>query len=234
MVTLHLRVLCSNAYKRFLGVSGLAFVQAALDQRKGQKLTLYVRSKNKVSAEVVAKTNVRVVEGSLTNYETLEDAMTGVDTVVSFLGAYMSFSAFVRRTRTTPIGDSFPVVFKAMRAQGIKRILALSTPSYYVETEEHSWAWWLYLCIPPLMVPQGSAEMVAIGKNVAAQTDFDWTVFRVPQLTNGDGDLPVFAGLIGPEYKGKRALSRASQARWVLQEIEERNWIKGAPALGNY
>lgn len=92
----------------------------------------------------------------------------------------------------------------------------------------------LYLVIPPLMVPQGNAEMVAIAEAVAAEDDLDWTIFRVPHLTEASADLPVYAGLLGPEYKGSLQLSRGSQARWILREIEERAWIKGAPALGNY
>jgi hypothetical protein len=177
---------------------------------------------------------VRVVEGALTDERALKDAMTGVDTVVSFLGAPVSLSAFIWRTKTTPIADSFPTVFRAMRAQGAKRILALSTPSYKVSSEEKSWTVWLLGCMPPIFVPQGNAEMVAIARNVAAQSDFDWTVFRVPHLNNGPADLPLAAGLLGPDYRGTMELSRASLARWVMEEIRKGEWIKGAPALGNY
>ncbi|KAJ7275046.1 hypothetical protein C8J57DRAFT_1313493 [Mycena rebaudengoi] len=62
----------------------------------------------------------------------------------------------------------------------------------------------------------------------------DWTIFRVPHLTTDAADLPVWAGLWGPEFKGSTSLSRESMSRWVLQEIEQRKWVKGAPALGNY
>ena len=93
---------------------------------------------------------------------------------------------------------------------------------------------WLFGLMPPLFVPQGNAEMVAIARNVAAQSDLDWTVFRVPHLNNGSADLPLAAGLLGPEYKGTMELSRASLAGWVLEEIEKGEWVKGAPALGNY
>lgn len=88
--------------------------------------------------------------------------------------------------------------------------------------------------MPPLMTPQGNAEMVAIAETVAAESDLDWTLFRVPHLTEASADLPVYAGLIGPGYKGSLELSRASQARWILKEIEDRAWIKQAPALGNF
>lgn len=76
--------------------------------------------------------------------------------------------------------------------------------------------------------------MVAITEAVAAEEDLDYTIFRVPHLTEASADLPVCAGLLGPNYKGSFELSRASQARWILKEIEDRAWIKQAPVIGNY
>jgi len=109
-----------------------------------------------------------------------------------------------------------------MRAQGVKRILALSTPSYHVGSEQKSWTFWLLGFMPPLFVPQGNAEMVVIARNVAAQSDLDWTVFRIPHLNNGPADLPVAAGLLDPDYRGSMELSRARMAGWVMEEIQER------------
>ena len=217
-----------------IGASGLVFTQAALKQNESPTLTLYVRSRSKLPAETLSNPAVRIVEGALTDERALQDAMTGIDVVISFLGAPVSLSAFIWRTTTTPIADSFPTVFRAMRAQGVKRILALSTPSYPVSSEQKSWTFWLLGFMPLLLVPQGNAEMVAIAKNVTAQSDLDWTVFRIPHLNNGPADLPVAAGLLGPEYKGTMELSRASLARWVMEEISRGKWIKGAPAVGNY
>jgi hypothetical protein len=136
-------------------------------------LVLYVRSRSKLSADKLSNPVVRVVEGSLTGEEALKDAMTGMDTVVSFLGAPLSPSAFIWRTKTTLITDSFLTIFRAMTAQGVKRILALSTPSYPVSSEQKSWTFWLLGFMPPIFVPQGNAEMVAISKNVTAQSDLD-------------------------------------------------------------
>jgi hypothetical protein len=160
--------------------------------------------------------------------------MTDVDTVVSFLGAPLSPSAFVWRTKTTPTADSVPTIFRAMRAQGVKRILALSTTSYPVSSEQKPWTFWPLCFMPPTFVPQGDAEKVAIARNVTAQAVLDWTVFCVPHLNNGSADLPVAAGLLGPEYKGTTELRRASLAWWAMEEIRKGEWIKGAPAVGNY
>lgn len=88
--------------------------------------------------------------------------------------------------------------------------------------------------LSPIFVPQADADMIAIAENVAAQPDLDWTIFRVPHLNNGAVDLPVAAGLFGPDYKGTMELSRSSMSLWLLNEITENAWVKGAPILGNY
>jgi len=213
------------------GVSGLAFIKEALALPSPPSLTLYVRSPSKLPPDI--ETHARVVKGELDDEGALSAAMDGVDTVVSLLGAYPSFSAFIWRTKTTPIANGLKTVLKVMKAKSIRRILALSTPSFYVHPETRLLYMSAWQLMPPIFVPQGDAEMVAIAEAVAAEDELDWTIFRVPHLTEGSADLPVYAGLLGPDYKGSLCLSRASQARWLLQEITERAWIKGAPMLGN-
>ncbi|KAJ7145369.1 hypothetical protein C8R43DRAFT_1012497 [Mycena crocata] len=217
------------------GPSGLAFIQVAFSQPNPPRLTLYVRSqsRHKLPADVGEK--ARVVEGSLTDREALLDAMDGIDTVISFVGGYMSLKTFVLRAKPTPLADSFEGILAAMRTKGATRIFALSTPSFSPDpSEKLPLNWWLYHFLPIAMAPQGNAEMVGIAEAVAAADDLDWTVFRVPMLTNESVDLPVAAGVLRPDFKGSLYLSRASMAMWILKEVEERKWVRQAPALGNY
>jgi nucleoside-diphosphate-sugar epimerase len=161
---------------------------------------------------------------------------TSVTTVVSFLGAYVSASAIVTRSTDTPIADSFPRIIQAMKDNGVKRLIVLSTPSYWVKEKDVStWTLSLFGLMPKLLVPQGVAEMVAIAEAVTSHaTDLDWTIFRIPHLTDGQADIPVWAGYTGPNHKGGLNLSRRSLARWVLEEIQGREWIRGVPYLSNY
>ncbi|KAJ7039823.1 hypothetical protein C8F04DRAFT_949005 [Mycena alexandri] len=206
------------------GYSGLAFIQVALSQPNPPTLTLFVRSRSKLPADIEKQT--RVVEGSLTDTDALSKAMEGVDVVVSLLGALAHTAK--------PIADAFPGILSTMRAKGVKRIFALSTPSFSPDpAEAFSLGRSIFGLMPKIVVPQGNAEMVAIAEAVSAADDLDWTVFRVPHLTEEAADLPVAAGLLGPDFKGGFNLSRASQALWILKEIEERQWVKKAPMLGN-
>ncbi|KAF7349260.1 NAD(P)-binding protein [Mycena sanguinolenta] len=217
------------------GRNGPAFVKVALELPKPPTLTLYVRSRSRGKLPESVEKQARVIEGKLTDKNALLDAMEGVDVVVSFLSARVSFRAFIFRIKSTPIGDAFPVILSAMRTRGVKRIFTLSTPSFSVDSSEvFNLKWSIYAALPKLIVPQGNAEMIAIAKAVVAANDLDWTVFRVPRLTGKAADLRVAAGLIGPRFEGTIDLSRASMAVWILKEIEEREWVKKAPMLGNY
>lgn len=173
-----------------------------------------------------------MVQGDLTDAKALDDAMDGVTAVASFLGAYLSLQAFIWRDTTTPIADSFPTIFQAMRETGVKRIIALSTQAYALSEDQPSWAYWGWKWLPVIMAPQGNAEMKAIGERLAAQDDLDWTIIRVPHLNDGDATLPVHAGILGPDHMSSD-LSRPSMGRWVLNELRESKWIKGAPLLCN-
>lgn len=59
----------------------------------------------------------------------------------------------------------------------------------------------------------------------------NWTLFRVPFLTNGKAG-PVKASWAGRGEDGM-FLSRKSLARWVLGEIEEKKWVGDAPLISN-
>lgn len=245
----------------YLGISGVDFTNLVLSQPPGLKLTLYVRNASKLPAahKEADPGRIRVVEGELTDQSALEDALTDsiipVETVVSFLGAYPTLSAFLLRTKTTPIADSFPILFAAMKKAGVKRILALSTPAWLVkngqgkgkaitegekiEIDELPWSWWLAMKFPPLLIPQGHKEMEQIGRRVSEEGQkggwgLKWTVFRVPHLNAGGADEKVSAGIFGHGFVGTRELSRKSMVKWVLNEVQAGEWIDKAPALGNY
>ncbi|KAF2834613.1 hypothetical protein M501DRAFT_1045406 [Patellaria atrata CBS 101060] len=215
------------------GECGLTFLHhiLSLPPTTAPRLTLYARSPSKLPAPLLTTPppNIKIIRGSLTDIPHLTTSMASCTTVVSFLGAPPNFPNIFMRDKRTPIADALAGVFEAMRKNGVKRILALSTPAFAVpgEREAMGWGWWLWSCIPPLIVPQGSAEMKAIGETVSKQADLEWTVFRVPQLLNGGEEKGIKAGFLGPKYEGWIWLGRVSLVRWVLGEIEKGNGSGG-------
>lgn len=118
------------------GQSGVTFIREAFALPKAPKLTLYVRNLSRLSSELTSNSNIHIVEGALSDPKSLDIALRGVTIVVSFLGAYPSLYAFLARDTSTPIADSLETVIEAMKRNGVKRIMALSTPVFRPEGEQ--------------------------------------------------------------------------------------------------
>jgi uncharacterized protein YbjT (DUF2867 family) len=221
------------------GATGLIFIKAALQDSRRPHLTLYVRNPSKVPHEYTTNDRITVVQGSLDDVASLTKAMRNVTSVISLLGAYITLSNFLTRSTATPIADNFPTIFTAMRANGVKRIMALSSvggfqrPGDYVPYGRY----WLFTYVAPkVVVPGGAAEMRRIGEVVAGSEGLEWTVFRIPHLNDGDaeGALPVeVRETFDEDYKGGLELSRMSLVKWVLDELEEGKWVRKTPVVGN-
>ena len=118
-----------------------------------------------------------------------------------------------------------------MKDNDVKRLIVLSTPSYWVKEKDVStWTLLLYGLMPKLFAPQGVVEMVAIAEAVTSHaTDLDWTIFLIPHLTDGQVGIPVWTGYTGLNHKGGLNLSRRSLARWVLGRSKGGSGLEGCP-----
>lgn len=77
-------------------------------------------------------------------------------------------------------------------------------------------------------------EMMAVGKyitSLSVDSGVRWTLFRVGGLTNGK-QSPVETTVLG-SGKDSMWISRASVARWVLDEAVEENWVREMPYICN-
>lgn len=230
-------------------MTGTVFLNQIISQGSSAPLiTLYIRAsgRSKLSAAVNNSPNIRIIEGGLTDRAAFKTGLTAdgnfpqVTTVISFLGAYMSLWYFLTRQAPHPIADAFKsTILPTMREVGVKRILALSTPSwqYPEETKNMTWRVWFWLLFPKFVVPEGNAEMKNIAKGVVQAGDSDkeleWTVYRVPMLNDGDANKVVSAGELFKDFTGTFDLSRGSLSKWLLAELDERKHIRRAPMVGN-
>ncbi|KAK5309062.1 hypothetical protein LTR70_010634 [Exophiala xenobiotica] len=230
------------------GVSGLAFVTEhlsipATDPAK-PFLTLYIRasSRSKFTSALPSATTtdiqaskIRIIEGELTDESAVRTAFSAngvfpkVTAVISVLGAYMSLYHFLTRTKPTPIADALKsIVVPTMRAMGVKRILVLSTPSFQVpgENKQMSWGWYLNGMLPVVVLPQGNAEMKGIAHAVMDNS--------LAKLEQREGELEVRAFVLGGTGNTEnKTLSRRSMVRWLLKELDEKEWIGKSPMLCN-
>ena len=232
------------------GVSGQTLIREALllPSTHQPKITLYVRNASRLEEAFQHHASLRIIEGTLSDAAAIGRALNSTDsrfgtvtTVVSVLGAYLSFkNTFWDRSTATPIADALKgTVLPACQKAGVRRVLALSTPAALEVPGERQaelgWVWTVSLKIPPLFTPMGNAEMVGIARAVleAGVGTGEDTVFRVPHLNDGDAGLEVAAGTLGSDFRGGSELSRASMCRWLLREIVDRKWCGKTPVIGN-
>ena len=64
-------------------------------------------------------------------------------------------------------------------------------------------------------------------------TSLDWTLARLPMLSDRDTDRPVAAGFVGDPRIRVFSLSRHALAAFLLAQLRDRAWIRRAPALRN-
>lgn len=81
------------------------------------------------------------------------------------------------------------------------------------------------IAILRLVANPAYTEIRAVGTLTVSQPleEVEWTLFRVPYLTNGAAG-PVHAGFVG-DAGDRMPLSRAGLAEWCLSELKEGQWI---------
>lgn len=130
----------------------------------------------------------------------------------------------------TPLAKAYAKVLHFMTLHNVKRLIALGTASIEDEHDKFSAAFFALVTAVRTAAPYAYKDVVAIGKTIrAADEAIEWTIARVPLLTNAES-IAFAAGYIG-ESTVKTRLSRAAFATFVVGEIEGNAWVKKAPMI---
>jgi len=195
----------------------------------GCALTLYVRNPAKLPADIAAHPAVTARQGDLADLAALEEALVGTDAVLSALGP-----AQKGHPAGAPIAHMYEALIALMKKHGVRRLIALATPSAPDPHDKSSWTYWLMIGAVKLLVPTSYEEMRTIGETLRAHggegaDGLDWTLVRVPMLTDADNSN-VVAGYVGDGKTGS-SLARQGFAAFVVKELEERQWLRTAPLI---
>jgi len=207
------------------GPSGICLVRKCLKHYPNATLVLYVRSVGKLPPDIAENRNVVVVEGQLQNVETLTKAMEGVEVVLTALGPPGAIYP-----SDTPIAKGYANIISAMQQQGARRLICLGTTSIKDPNDKSSAKFALIVKGIKTLAYNAYKEFVAIGDTVRA-SDLDWTIVRVPFLTNSSS-TDVVAGYVGSGRDGA-CVTREGFAEFVVAEIEKREWVKKAPLISS-
>ena len=182
------------------GGTGQQIVSQALEA--GHDVTAFVRDR----AKVAEHPRLKVISGSLQETSALADAMRGQDAVVSAIGRGYSFKSEHLIERTVP------VIIAAMKSAGVRRLVftsALGVGDSFADA--------------PLMprvffrtLLRGIYADKAIGDELIARSDLEWTIARPSKMTDG----PLTRRYHSGEHlslSGAPNISRADVAHFLLQ-----------------
>ncbi|KAI0180412.1 NmrA family protein [Hypoxylon sp. FL1284] len=191
--------------------TGQAVVQRALEL--GWKVTVHGRRK---LPEHAANADITTFESPLDDEPTLRAAIAGQDVVISLLGP----STRHPYADASGLAAGYRHIFSAMRASGVRRILALSTYSVYdAGRDRRSAARWAL--VATVRVAAGGARRAVLDVARAFDDDaagLDWTLFRVGFLADGPR-MRAVDGYVGDGTLGMY-VRRADVAEWALRQAE--------------
>jgi putative NADH-flavin reductase len=160
-----------------------------------------------------------VVEGSVFDADAVKRTLEGADVVLSALGA--------RSLRKEDVLErAVPLIVEAMRAQGVRRIVALGSAGALEDSlkKQAAWRrWFVQKIVYSTLLKWAVASQIDQWKVLSA-SGLDFTMVMPPMLTDGkatgmyrvDGEaLP----------RGGRQIARADVADFMVAQIEGKQWV---------
>lgn len=200
------------------GPTGLLLVEQAL--AAGHQVVAFARTPDKLPEHE----RLTVIGGQLADADAIGAAIEGSDAVLSVLGPGRNS------------GDVPPLVVgnrnivTAMRAHGVSRLVALATPSARDDADTHDWKVALMVALVKHVQPVAYGAIVDVGE-IVRTSGLDWTLVRVPLLTNRPGTEAINARRVG--QKGGLRLSRANAAAFLLHQATDTAYMHQAPFISD-
>lgn len=119
-----------------------------------------------------------------------------------------------------------------MTKLGVKRLIATATPSFKDPNDRFQLSFSLAVFMVKSLMKVSYDNIVLAGKYIKA-SDLDWTLVRLPMLSDKPSNGKVNAGYIGDGTIKLFSLSREDLAEFLLKQAEDRKWLKQSPAISN-
>lgn len=201
------------------GASGQLVVRRLLGD--GHQVVAFARTPSKLDTEHPA---LDVIAGELDDAEAIDGAIAGADAVISLLGPGP-------RSKGTGITDGTRRIVKAMDERGVRRLVATATPSASDPADGRSLPFQLAVASVRRLLPHSYREIVGTA-DVIRSSGLDWTLVRLPMLTEKPGRGPV-AGHIGDDGIKLLSLSRPVLADFLVDQLADETWLRKAPVISN-
>ncbi|MGJ7484450.1 NAD(P)H-binding protein [Variovorax sp. LT2P21] len=204
------------------GASGLLTVRSAL--KHGHDVTVYARNPAKLG-NAITDARLKIFQGELTDAAAIDTAIAGQDAVVSVLGPTKGASG-------TPLTDGFRAILGAMERHRVRRLVATSTPAFRQPEDRFVLSFWLGVSMIRVMVAPAYRDIVGSAEAISASR-LDWTIVRLPMLTDKPHGGPPVAGPLGTPGLRLFSLSREVLADFLIDQLTDDRWTRRAPVISN-
>lgn len=195
------------------GPTGQHLISQALEA--GHTVTAFVRSPEKLSAEIKGRVNV-IVGDVLKNIECVEHAVQGQDVVLSALGSN------VRKGGDLVNSQGARNIIDAMRKFGVTRFVAVSTIGIADTVQRMSK---LTHFVLRMVIGDERLQDAEMQEDVVSASELDWTLVRPPRLVDGDAKATVTAEReLFTKFSAE--LRRANLATFMLSEAVNNNFVR--------
>jgi putative NADH-flavin reductase len=203
------------------GEAGRQLIEQALAE--GNELVAFVRNPSKLALH---HEHLTVVQGELHNLANIEHAVHDADAVISLLGPRPG-----EDSKSKPLTQGMQNIVTTMKKFGVRRLIAVSTPSANAANDLPDLKFKLLVTIIKTAMRPVYEEIVNVAR-IVRDSELEWTIFRVSILNNDPKSSKVRVGYLGKGEVGVR-LSRADLAGFILDGLKNAEYIRQMPAISN-
>lgn len=201
------------------GGTGKQLIEQALEA--GYEVVAYARNPSKLD---ICHEHLKVIQGELADAALIESAVSGVDVVISALGPRGG-------SKGRPVTQGMKNIIVSMKKQGVSRLIVTSTLSAKDPNDRSDFKTQAMVGLVKLTMRDAYEDIVSAAEAVR-NSDLDWTIVRLSMLNNNVKSGKVRAGYVGTGEVGT-SISRADVAYFMLKQVEDRKFLRQAPAISN-
>lgn len=203
------------------GPTGKHIIEEALKQ--GYALSVYTRDAKKLEAFAG---KVEIVVGDLQDRDAIAKCIQGADAVISALGPN---GAKVQTDR--PIMHGLSTITSVMKQSGVRRLIQISTASYRDPKDGFDLKARSLALMFKIIAHKAYDDIKSTGELIA-NSDLDWTLVRIPFLKDDPANGQINVGSYGKTKLGMK-LSRGNLAKFLVNQVTDKTFVRAAPGIAN-
>ncbi|WP_071335825.1 SDR family oxidoreductase [Burkholderia contaminans] len=204
------------------GPTGTHIIEEALKQ--GYNLSVYTRDAKKLASFAG---RIEIVVGDLQDQSAIAKCIQGADAVISALGPNG-----LKVQGDKPVMHGLRNIVAAMKRAGVRRLVQISTAAYRDPKDGFAFKPHAFALLFKVIARNGYEDIKATGELVA-NSNLDWTLVRIPNLKDGPADGSVDVGWYGTTKLGMK-LSRGNLAKFLVDQLTDRKFVRAAPGIADH